>query len=160
MIEAFTDEGDLKILKRALRLADAVEVEHTLCGMLVGTVAGVDDGHGGHLGGVARRAFLGVAHDDEVGVGADHDDGVVERFAFLDAGAAGVGEADDASTELVGGALEAQARTRGGFKEKSSHHLVGQDWLLRFFLKFLSDVEYLDVLLFAEVCNGNQIPSF
>ena len=72
------DAGDIEVFECALCFADGIEVEHALGGVLVGTVAGVDDGYGGYFGGVARGAFFGVAHDDEVGVAGDHDDGVVE----------------------------------------------------------------------------------
>ena len=44
-----TYQIDVKIVECALSLKDRVEVEQTLRGMHVGTVAGVDDGHGGHL---------------------------------------------------------------------------------------------------------------
>ena len=85
--------------------------------MLVSAIASVDDGHGGHFGSVSRGAFFGVAHDDEVGVAGNHDDGVVERLTFLYAGSTGVAEADDAGSKLVGGTLKAEACAGGGFEE-------------------------------------------
>ena len=111
------DAGDIEVFECALCFADGIEVEHALGGVLVGTVAGVDDGYGGHFGGVARGAFFWVAHDDEVGVAGDHDDGVVEGFAFLYACSAGVAEAYNAGTELVGRTFKAEACAGGGFEE-------------------------------------------
>ena len=43
------DEGNLQIFKCSLCFADAIEVEHTLGGVLVGTIARVDDRHFRHL---------------------------------------------------------------------------------------------------------------
>ena len=45
--------SDVEVFEGALGFADRVEVEHALSGVLVGTISGVDDGHGGHFGGVA-----------------------------------------------------------------------------------------------------------
>ena len=155
-----TNHGYLQVFECALSLADAVEVEHALGGVLVGTVAGVDYRHGGHFGSIARGAFLGVAHDDEVGIACHHDDGVVQRFAFLHACATWVAESDDAGTQLVGSAFEAQACAGRRLEEECCHNLVAENRLFRIFLEFLSDVEHLDVLIFAEVGDGDKVPSF
>ena len=140
--------SDVEVFERALGLADGVKVEHALGGMLVGTVAGVDNGYRGHLRGVAGGAFLRVAHDDEVGVAGDHDDGVVERFAFLHAGATGVAEADDAGTKLVGCALKAQSGAGGGLEEKCCDDFVAKNTLLGVLLKTFGNVQHFDILLF------------
>ncbi len=44
-----TDHRYVEVLKGALCLTDTVQVEHALGWVLVGTVAGVDDGHRSHL---------------------------------------------------------------------------------------------------------------
>ena len=154
------DKGDVEVVECALCLTDRVEVEHALGGVLVGTVASVDDRHRGYLGGIARGAFLGVAHDDEVGIAGDHDDGVVERFTFLNTGATGVAEADDAGSELVGCALKAQAGTGRGFKEKGCDNFVAENTLLGVFFKTFGYVQHLDIFFFREVGDGDEVASF
>lgn len=47
------DACDVEVLEGALGFTDRIEVEHALGGVLVGTVAGVNDGHRGHFGGIA-----------------------------------------------------------------------------------------------------------
>ena len=73
---------DVQVLQRTLRLVDGVEVEHRLRGMLVGSVSGIDDGHCGHLAGIACSSFQIVAHHDDVGIVAHHLDGVFQRLAL------------------------------------------------------------------------------
>ena len=63
--------------------------------MHVCAVAGVDDRDGSHLAGILRRALDVVAHGDDVGIVAHHQDGVLEGLAFSGAGSLGVGEAND-----------------------------------------------------------------
>ena len=152
--------GYLQVLERALRFADGVEVEHTLRGVLVGTVAGVDDGHRRHLTGVARATLLGVAHHNEVGIAAHHHDGVVQRLALLHAGATRVAETDNTSPQLVGGTLKTETCACGGFKKKRSHHLVGKDTLFRILLEAFGNVQHLKVFFFVEVGDGDKVATF
>ena len=154
------DEGDFKVLKCALRLADAVEVEHALGGVLVGAVARVDDRHFRHLGGEACRAFDGVAHDDEVGIAGHHGDGVGEGFALLDARSGGAAEADDVAAQELDGGLEAQACTGGRFKEERGDDAPVQQVLVRVFLEVLGDVEDMADFFRRVVADGNQAAVF
>ena len=50
--------------------------------MLAAAVAGVDHRDGRILGGDARSAVERMAHDDEVGVGGNHADGIGEALAL------------------------------------------------------------------------------
>ena len=110
-------EEDVQVLQRALRLVDGVEVEHGLRGVLVGSVAGVHDGHVGHLAGIAGGSLQVVAHHDDVGIVAHHLDGILQRLALRRAGSLGVAEADDACAQAVGRRLEAEACARRGFEK-------------------------------------------
>ena len=105
-------------------MVDGIEVEHRLRGVLVGSVSGVDDGHGSNLAGIARCAFEIVAHDDDVCIVRHHHDCVLQGLTFCAAGHFGVGKTDDAGAEAVGGRLERQTGARGGLKEERSHHLA------------------------------------
>ena len=154
------DEGDLKVFKCALRLTDAVKVEHALGGVLVGAVASVDDWHFRHLGGEAGRAFDGVAHDDEVGIAGHHGDGVGEGFALLDARSGGAAEADDVAAQELDGGLEAQACTGGRLKEERGDDAPVQQVLVRVFLEVLGDVEDMADFLRRVVADGNQAAVF
>ena len=50
--------------------------------MLVGTVSGIHNRHGGDFTGIACGPFEVVAHHDDVGIVAHHLDGVFQRLAL------------------------------------------------------------------------------
>ena len=152
--------GNLQVLKRTLRLADTIEVKHTLCRVLVGTVAGIDYRHSTHLAGIAAAALLRVTHNNQVGIAGHHNNRIVQRLALLHTRATRIAETDNPGAQLVGGTLKAESRTCRRLEEERSHHLVAQNRLFRILLEFLCNVEHLYILVTAEVCNGNQIPSF
>ena len=151
---------DVEVVEGALRLVDAIEVEHALRGMLVCAVAGIDDGHGGHLGGILRRALYVVAHDDDVGVVRHHEQRVLQRLALGAAGHFGVGKADDARTEAVGGRLEAEACARGRLEEKSGNHLALEELAVGVTLKLARHLYQVEDFLAREVGNGDKIMFF
>ena len=84
----------------------------------------------------------------------------MEGFAFLNAGAAGVAEADDAGTELVGSTFETQTGSGGGFEEKSGYHFVAKNALLGILFKVFGNVQHLDIFFFGEVGDGDEVSSF
>ncbi|MNP53228.1 hypothetical protein D3C76_1476850 [compost metagenome] len=94
--------------------------------MLVGAVTGVEHRDAaGEFGRQARRAFLRMTHDDGVDVGANHRDGVGQRFAFLaERGVAAVGKTHYRSAQTVHRGFKRQAGTGRGFKEAAGDHLV------------------------------------
>ena len=151
---------NLQVVEGTLCFAYAIEVEHALGGMLVGTIACIDDRHRSHFGCIAGRALLGVAHDNQVRIGGYHHDGVVQRLSFLHTGATRVGEADDAGAKLVGCAFETQACTRGRLEEERCDHLVAEDFLFWILLKSFGNIQHLDILFFAEVGDGDEAASF
>ncbi len=76
-------------------------------------------GTGDVAGGHQRRALLGVAHGDDVGVAADGADGVGHALALGGGGAAGAEEKPSTlPAQLEHGALEAQAGAGGGLEEQ------------------------------------------
>ena len=109
--------GDFEVVQTALGFVNGNEVEQGLAGVLVGAVAGVDDGDFGKLGGHARRAVFGVALDNGVGVAGNDAGGVGEGFAFFRAGVRAVGEADDFAAQALYGGFKRQARAGGGFEK-------------------------------------------
>ena len=125
--------------------------------MLVGAVAAVDDGHGGELAGQARRAFLGMTHHHRVGVGADDLDGVRQGFAFLGAGVAPVGEADDAAAQPLHRGLEGQTGAGGGLEETAPHQLVFQQVVARLLFQAGCRGHHQLQFLAAEVRYGNDV---
>ena len=113
---------DREILQPALCPADRVEVEHRLRGVLIGTIAGIDDRDLGHLTGILRSPLEEVTHDDQVGVVGDHLDRVVQVLALRRATGTGVGEADHTAAQTIDSGLEAEARPGGGLKKKRRRH--------------------------------------
>ena len=80
-------DGYCEVFQGALCLVNCEQVEHCLRGVLIGSVAGVDYRYGGNLGSIACRSFEVVAHDDEIGIIAEHHDGIFQRLPL--GGAAG-----------------------------------------------------------------------
>ena len=99
--------------------------------VLVGTVAGIDDGHWSELACVASGAFDVVTHHNQVGIVAHHHDGVLERFTFAAAGGVGVGEADDASAKAVDSGFKTQSGAGRRFEKQRRHHFPGEDVAIR-----------------------------
>ena len=73
---------NVQVLKRTLGLVDGIKVEQALGWMLVGTVASVDNGHGGYFAGVLCGTFNVVPHGDDVGIVGNHQDGVFQGLAL------------------------------------------------------------------------------
>lgn len=115
------DHGDVDVVEGALGLPDGIEVQEGLRGVLVGTVAGIDDRHVGDLGGVAGGAFQVVAHHDDVGVVADHLDGVLQRLALRGGGAGRITKTNDACTQAIARRFEAEAGAGRGLKEQGGY---------------------------------------
>ena len=96
---------------------DGVQVQKGLGGMGVGAVAAVDYAGVEESGHEVRRAGVGVADDDDVGVhGLDGEGGVVEGLALFDA-AAPAGHVDDVSAKYLAGLLERDAGAGAGLVE-------------------------------------------
>ena len=119
-----TAEADGQVVEMALFLVDGDEVRQGLGGVVVAAVTGVDHRHQGVLRCHQRRALLGVAHGDDVAVGADHPDGVRHALALGGGGAVGGGEAQHLTAQGQHGTLKAQAGAGGGFKEQRCQDLA------------------------------------
>ena len=119
-----TAEADGQVVEMALFLVNGDEVRQGLGGVVVAAVTGVDHRHQGVLRCHQRRALLGVAHGDDVAVGADHPDGVRHALALGGGGAGGGGKAQHLSAKGQHGALKAQAGTGGRLKEQRCQDLA------------------------------------
>ena len=97
---------------------DGGQVGQGLGGVHVTAVPGVDDGHFGVQRCCLGSALLGVAHDDDIGVGGDHFDGILQRFTFGSRRAVGVVKAEHRAAQPQHGGLEGEFRPGGGFKEQ------------------------------------------
>ena len=151
------DEGDVQVVQTALCLADRIKVEEALGRMLVGSVSCVDDRYFGHFGSVAGTAFPGMAHDNQVGVIAYHQNGVFQGFPLGHAAVRCIREADDPSSELVGCALETETGSGGGFKEQGGNDFVGQNPLAGILCEFFRHIQQVQLLFLAEVGNRDQV---
>ena len=130
-------EADGEVVQAALFPVDGQKVGKSLSGMIVAAVTGVDDGHLAVLGGGKRRALLGVAHGNDVGVAADGVDGVAHGLALGGGAGVGGGESQHAAAQRQHGGLKTQAGAGGRLKEQSRQLLVGAG-----------------VLIFNGVCNN------
>ncbi|MNS73736.1 hypothetical protein D3C72_1071860 [compost metagenome] len=153
------DHGDVQIFQTSLRFLDGEEIQQGLRWMLVRTVTGIQHRNtAGELGRQTRCAFLRVAHDNRVHVGADDGDGIRQRLAFFaQRRIAAVREADHARAETVHGGLERQTGTGGGFKEAAGDHFVLQQLGLWVGLQFCRGIENQFQLFAAEVIDGNDV---
>jgi hypothetical protein len=80
--------------------------------MLAAAVTGVDYRHGRVFRGHARGTIERMTHDDEVGVGRNHADGVGEALALGGGTRMHVGGTDDRAAEPMHRGLEAEAGPR------------------------------------------------
>ena len=117
-------EADGQVVEMALFLVDGDEVRQGLGRVVVAAVTAVDHRHQGVLRCHQRRTLLGVAHGDDVAVGADHPDGVRHALALGGGGAGGGGKAQHLSAKGQHGALKAQAGTGGRLKEQRCQDLA------------------------------------
>ena len=128
--------------------------------MHVCTVACIDDRHWSHLAGILCCAFDEVAHGDNIGIVAHHEDGILERFALGGAGSLGIREADDTGTEAVGCGLETELCTSRRLEEKGRNDLSLQQLPVRMLFKLLRHFEEVHDFLLREVCNCHKIMFF
>ena len=76
------DQIDIQVFERALCLVNRVNIEQTLRRVHMCTIAGIDNRYRRYFAGVLGCPLNKVAHDDNVGVVAHHQDGVFQRFAL------------------------------------------------------------------------------
>ena len=92
--------------------------------MKVSSVAGVDHRHAG----IERRrhgsAFHGMPYGENVGIAAEHRDGVLEAFALGDRSGAGIVEPDDFAAQPEHCRLKGHLGARGRLIEERRHQLV------------------------------------
>ena len=105
-------EGHFQAIEGALGFVDAEQVEQGLGRVLVGAITAIDDRYAGKLGGQTCCAFLRMTHNNRVGVGGDHANGVGEGFAFLaERGVLAIGKADHRTAQAMYGCFKREART-------------------------------------------------
>ena len=106
-VAQIADQGNSQPIDPPQLVADGVEIEQRLRRVLSGSIAGVEDRHGGDGGRAVGRPLLIVANDDGVGVAADDAHGVFDRLA-LDCRRelARILGRDDVAAELVHRRLE------------------------------------------------------
>lgn len=106
------DDSDLQTVEVTLVLPDGVQVEQSLCGVVVLTVTGADNTRGRILRDDVGSTGMLVAHDDAVDlVGVEGLDGIDEALA-LDRGGRGATEIEAVGRKTLLGELEGAAGTR------------------------------------------------
>ena len=117
-VQDVADDPDAQAVEAAQALAQGVDVEQRLSGVLVLAVAGVDDRRRRPLRDERGRPRPRGADDDGVGlVGVQGQDGVLQRLALLHARPAGR-EVHDVGAQALGRELEGRARARRGLVEE------------------------------------------
>ena len=117
-VQDVADDPDVQAVEAADALAQRVDVQQRLRGVLVLAVAGVDDARGRPLRDQRGGADVRRADHDQVGpVGGQRRDRVLERLALLDRGA-GCAQVDHVRGERLRGELEGAARARARFVEE------------------------------------------
>jgi glyoxylase-like metal-dependent hydrolase (beta-lactamase superfamily II) len=109
-------EGDAQVIGSTQGVADRIEIEQCLRGMLAWTIAGIDDWHGRYRGCSRGGSLLVVPNDDCIGIAFDNTNCVFDGFALDRRGEfAGVFGRDDISTQTQHRRFEAETSSRGGF---------------------------------------------
>ena len=155
-----THKIDVQVLQGSLGLEDRIEVEQALGWMHVGTITGIDDRHWSYLAGVLGCTLDEVAHGDDVGVVAHHQNGVLQRFALGGAGCLGIREADDTGAKAIGSCLETELGTSRWFEEKGRYDLSLQQLPVGMLFKLLRHFEEVHDFLLREVGNRHKIMFF
>ena len=120
------DDRDPQPFEAAELGAQRHEIEQRLRRMRVRAVAGVDDVAVERFGQPARKAGLGVAHDDDAHADrAQRDRGVGDRLAFAEARGAGR-ERDDVGADALFGQRERRGGARAGFEEEIENRDAGE----------------------------------
>src|SRR5919202_5642254 len=106
---------------------NGVEVEERLSGVLVGAIAGVNDGHFGHGSHARGGPFLVVADDDAVSVASHDTRRVFQRLALRALRMlARVLGADDDAAQTHHRHFKREARTRARLIEQRGQHAAMQ----------------------------------
>ena len=152
-------QADGETLEGMSVLPDCEKVGERLGGMVVASVTGIDDRDSGPAGGHHRRALLGVAHGNDVGIAAHGLDGIGKAFSLGGGGGACLGEAQNLAAQPEHSGLKAQPGPGGGFKEQSSQQFAAAGILV--FSGICHDIlggdKQLLNFLFGEVCDVHEI---
>ena len=111
---------------------DGEQVRQGLGGVAVRAVAGVDDGHAGHFGGVELGTLNVVAHGNYIGKAAHYAHGVAHGFSLAHGRVFGVGEAQDVAAQLHHGRCKTESGAGGGLIKERSQLAVGHTALIAF----------------------------
>ena len=114
---------DVEILECSLSLVDGIEVEHTLRRMLMGSVAGIDNGHRGHFAGILRSSFDIMPHNYHVGIVGHHEYGILKCFSLGTTGDFGVGKTYNTCAKAVGCGFKTQSCSCRRLKKERRHDL-------------------------------------
>ena len=109
-----------------LHLSRANQSASAWVGCSPGAVAGVDQWDAQVLEDLLGRIRLGVAHDEQVGIGVEHLADVRQGLPLGLSGGAAVGDRDHLAVEAEDRALEARPRPGRGLEECSHHDLAVQ----------------------------------
>ena len=144
----------------ALFLAEGVEVEQGLPGVLVSPVSGVHDRDvavGGHE---ARRAFPGGADDEEVGELAHHAGRVGQTLALGDGGGRDVDRAAHPAAQAEHRRLEGEPRPCAGLEKEARQDgaLKAAGLLAEIGFHFGRRVEDRLDLLVGKIIDGDEVP--
>ncbi len=116
-----TADRDRQPFEVALLLAQDIEIAQRLGRMLAAAVAGVEDRTRRVFGGDPCGAVVRMAHDDQVGVGADHAGRVGEAFALGRGAGVHIGRTDHGAAEAMHRGLETEAGASRGFVKQRGH---------------------------------------
>ena len=152
-------EADGEVVQTAAFPVDGQQVGQRLGGVVVAAVTGIDDGHFCHLCGGIGRALLGMAHGDDVGVGADDAHRVADGLAFRCGAAAGLGEAQHTAAQIQHGGFKGEPGAGGGLEEQRRQLFVAAHLLV--FFRLSDDVlgygDQVVDLLRGQICDVDQM---
>src|ERR1019366_9495531 len=115
------DNRDLQTLQCFLIAQNGVSIEQRLRGVLVQSIAGVNDWHVEVLRHDVGRAGVGMADDDDVGTdGAHRVTGIEQRLALLNTRTNRLDE-DRVSAQRLGRDFKRTPRPGGGLVEKQKY---------------------------------------
>ena len=128
--------------------------------MHVSAVACIYDRHWCYLAGILGCSLDEMAHGDNIGIVAYHQDGILEGLALGGTGCLGIRETNDTGTKTVGSGLETELGTSRWLEEKGRYDLSLQQLPVRVLFELLRHFQEVHDFLLGKVCNGHKIMFF
>ena len=128
--------------------------------MLVGSVTGIHNRNGGYLRSILGSTLDEVTHHDDVGIVADHQNGIFQGLTLSATCNLWIGKTNNTGAKTVGGSFKRETCTGGRLKEKGCYHAAFQQLTVGVSFELLSHLNHIENFLASEIGNRYKIMFF